>query len=63
MHYMFVYSSDNWDPTTKNSIIKTNNGINEVQTCFKYMAAQIVQFLLRERHEIITTIQLGKLQV
>ena len=29
----------------------------------QYMAAQMLQFLLRERHEIITTIQLGKLQV
>ena len=32
-------------------------------TLHQYMAAQMLQFLLRERHEIITTIQLGKLQV
>ena len=29
----------------------------------QYMAAQMLQLLLGERHEIITTIQLGKLQV
>ena len=25
---------DNWDPTTEKTQLKTNNGINEVQTCF-----------------------------
>ena len=29
----------------------------------QYMAAQMLQFLSRERNEIIMTIQLGKLQV
>ena len=32
--HVCIQHCDNWDPTTEKTQLKTNNGINEVQTWF-----------------------------
>ena len=32
--HVCIQHCDNWDPMTEKTQLKTNNGINEVQTCF-----------------------------
>ena len=62
---MFVYSTVvTVIQQQKKTQLKINNGIKKVQPALhQYIAAQMLQFLQRERHEIIKTIQRGKMQV
>ena len=62
--HVCIQHCGNSDPTTEKTQLKTNNGINKVQLALhQYIAAQMLQFLQRERHEIMKTIQRGKMQV